>query len=370
MLKLEACALTDVGRRRSHNEDFLGDLLLRPESAQQFGPEKLEERGHLFAIADGMGGHASGEVASRLAVTALFQRYYNTPLNRSLGEHLVQAVREANQEVYNAGQTNPEGAMGTTLTLAVFKGNLARVCNVGDSRTYLMRHHQVRQLTRDHSVVQDQIEMGLISAADVKRSPIRNYITRAIGHKEMVDPDYFEHVLRAGDVFLLCSDGLHGKVQEEEIPGIIENSPHLSDAAIRMVQLANERGGPDNISVLLVRVLEVGDAETHSLKAQNAREVKTAVLTPTSRGGVVNSSTPLAPTRKVAPPVDPARSNAPTDKLQLPPTERVVIPPASSNQPTVPLHPDRLNNNAQPANLQSSSEEIKKKVIPDSGLDS
>jgi protein phosphatase len=257
LLKLDPVAKTDVGRRRNHNEDFLGDLIFK--SGRKYGPDKLNERGYLFAVADGMGGHASGEVASEMAVTTLFERYYNNPSSGDTWSDLMTAVKEANFQVHKAGMSSGRGQMGTTLTLALIKGNRAVIGNVGDSRTYLIRQGLAERVTHDHSLVQDQIDMGALTPEQAERSMIRNVITRAIGHREEVEPDFFERELEPQDVLLLCSDGLHGAVHEEEMGLIVATAPSLKDAADQLIGLANERGGIDNISVMLIGVSEVGD---------------------------------------------------------------------------------------------------------------
>lgn len=258
MLKLEKFALTDQGRKRDHNEDYLGDQLVQePDS---FDPKLLEERGYLFAVADGMGGHAAGEVASKMAITTLFEQYYNTPSSGSPVADLDRAVSMTNLEVHNAGTDGGRGQMGTTLTLALLKGNRAVVGNVGDSRTYLIRQGIPLRVTRDHSLVQDQIDMGALTPEQAEHSLIRNVITRAIGHRPDVDTDFFEQEVQPGDVLLLCSDGLHGQVKETEMGAIVASTPSLKEAAQQLINLANERGGPDNISVFLVRILEPGEA--------------------------------------------------------------------------------------------------------------
>ncbi len=257
LLKLDPFALTDVGRRRDHNEDFLGDIIF--SSGRKYGPEKLKEKGYLFAVADGMGGHAAGEVASEMAVTTLFERYYNGPSEGDLGADLRQSVLEANLQVHQAGMSNGRGQMGTTLTLALIYGNRVVVGNVGDSRTYLIRQGLSYRVTHDHSLVQDQIDMGVLTPEQAEHSMIRNVITRAVGHREEVEPDFFERELETNDILLLCSDGLHGPVREEELGPIVTTSASLAEAGKKLVDLANERGGADNISVLLVAISEVGD---------------------------------------------------------------------------------------------------------------
>ncbi len=271
MLKLDPVALTDVGRKRDHNEDYLGDLLIK--SGRSFGPEKIAERGSLFAVADGMGGHAAGEVASELAITTLFEQYYNAPTSGGIAQNLKEAVQLANFQVHTAGNTSGRGQMGTTLTLALLKGNRALVGNVGDSRTYLVRQGVPLRVSHDHSLVQDQIDMGALTPEQAEHSAIRNVITRAIGHRDEVDADFFEQELVVGDVLLLCSDGLHGLVKESEMGVMVADTPDLHQAAQNLIDLANERGGNDNISVVLIKVLEVGEALPPLLPNEATTEV-------------------------------------------------------------------------------------------------
>jgi protein phosphatase len=259
-------ALTDVGRKRDHNEDYLGDLLIK--SGRGFGPEKLDEKGHLFAVADGMGGHAAGEVASEMAVTTLFEAYYNSPSSGSVATDLARAVASSNLEVHNAGAAPGRNHMGTTLTLALLKGNRALIANVGDSRTYLVRQGVPLRVTHDHSLIQDHIDMGTLTPEQAEHSLMRNVITRAIGYHAEVDADFFEEELQPGDVLLLCSDGLHGQVHEPEMGAIVASAPNLKEAAQQLINLANERGGPDNVSVLLVKVLELGTPLPNLLAGQ------------------------------------------------------------------------------------------------------
>ncbi len=257
LLKLDPVALTDVGRKRDHNEDYLGDLIIR--SGKNFGPEKLADKGYLFAVADGMGGYAAGEVASELAITTLFEQFYNSQNTGNIAEDLLNSIFLTNAEVHHQGNTSGKGQMGTTLTLALIKGNRVLVGNVGDSRTYLIRNGIPHRVTRDHSLVQDQIDIGAITPEQASKSMIRNIITRAIGHRNEVEPDLFEEEILKGDIILLCSDGLHGLVQEMEMGTIVATAPNLNQAAQQLIDLANERGGVDNISVLVIGIAEVGE---------------------------------------------------------------------------------------------------------------
>lgn len=257
MLKLEPVALTHVGRKRSNNQDYLGDLIFK--SGRKYGPEKLNERGHLFAVADGMGGYAGGEVASELAITTLFERYYNGSSTGDLGTDLSEAIRAANLKVHTEASGSGRPQMGTTLTTVLVKGNKAIFGNVGDSRTYLIRQGIPERVTHDHSLVQDQIDAGVLTPEQAERSAIKNFITRAIGHRDEVDSDLFERDIQKEDVLLLCSDGLHGLVKEIEMGTIVATAASMQEAAQTLVDLANERGGHDNISVMLIRVEDVGE---------------------------------------------------------------------------------------------------------------
>jgi protein phosphatase len=269
LLRVEPVALTDVGRKRSTNQDYLGDLIFK--SGRSFGQEKLDQRGHLFAVADGMGGYAGGEVASELAITTLFERFYNGPTSGDIASDLSEAIRLANSQVHDTAATSGRPQMGTTLTSVLLHGNKAIFGNVGDSRTYLIRQGIPERVTHDHSLVQDQIDAGVLTPEQAERSSIKNFITRAIGHRNEVESDLFEREIEAGDVLLLCSDGLHGPVKEMEMGTIVATTPKLKDSAQQLLDLALERGGRDNISVMLVRVLETGDPLPPILDGRKAK---------------------------------------------------------------------------------------------------
>jgi protein phosphatase len=263
LLKLDPVALTDVGRRRDHNEDYLGDFLINGQPP--YNSVAVGERGYLFAVADGMGGHAAGEVASEMAINALFEEYYNFPTSGNAAEDLLRSISMANQKVHIAGITGGKGQMGTTLTLALILGNRMVVGNVGDSRTYLIRNGEARRISKDHSMVQEQVDLGVLTEEQAEKSLMRNVITRAIGHREQVEPDFFEEELQKGDVVMLCSDGLHGQVNEATIANVvsaaIQGGTGLGNAAETLVAMANELGGPDNISVILVGIAELGEKQ-------------------------------------------------------------------------------------------------------------
>jgi PPM family protein phosphatase len=251
-ISLEAVGRTDVGRRRPHNEDTLG---LLPAEYQPLAAE----RGYLFAVADGMGGAEKGEVASRLAVEALFATYYDDSEPDLPPEAALRAAfAAANGTVYGEGLNLDFGMMGTTLVAALVANDRLIVGHVGDSRAYLIRDGALRRLTDDHSLVEEQMRAGLLTPDQARTSPQRNIITRAIGHQVDVEDDQrVESPLQPGDLVLLCSDGLHGMLEDEELLAIAQQAD-LAGAAAALIAAANARGGHDNITSLLVRVLAVG----------------------------------------------------------------------------------------------------------------
>lgn len=329
MLKLYPVALTDKGRKRNNNQDYLGDFIFK--SGRQYGEAALGERGHLFAVADGMGGYAGGEVASELAITTLFEQYYNGPSSGDIGNDLSEAIRKANLNVHDTAISSGRNQMGTTLTLVLVKGNKAIFGNVGDSRTYLVRQGIPERVTHDHSLVQDQIDAGVLTPEQAERSTIRNFITRAIGHREDVESDLFEREIKVDDILLLCSDGLHGLLKEEEMGLIAAGTPSLEEAAQQMIDLANERGGPDNISVMLIRVEEVGEALGPILNGREARYEPPALLSQQTEPMSNLNRTIAGP---VAVAVNPNASTVPN--IGLPGRKAATT---ENIQPTVPMRP-------------------------------
>ncbi len=249
---IHAWATTDVGRKREHNED-------RYLVAHDVG---------LYAVADGMGGAASGEVASSLAVLTLDRRLRDRAgeraafdLHADTGANtadaaiaLRDAVVFANDVVYQKGQADPcFRGMGTTTTSLLFDGGDAVVAHVGDSRCYLIRDHQILQVSEDHSLVNMQLKLGHITEDQAKTSPYKNVITRAVGVAERVEVDVVRVPVCDGDTFVLCSDGLSGLVADDEILRCVEEN-FLHRVVDLLVDLANERGGPDNITVVCCHV--------------------------------------------------------------------------------------------------------------------
>ncbi len=239
--------LTDAGRVRTRNEDCLGAF----EPAE---PELLRSRGRLFVVADGMGGHTRGDVASRLAVDSLRDAYYDAGRSEVLPEALRSAVQVANEVVYRESRLAAgEPAMGTTLTALVIRDHDAFLAHVGDSRAFLVRGRQIRQLTEDHSLVAELVKSGVLSATEAEHHPSAHVILRALGLADDVTIEVQGPLpLRRGDTLVLCTDGLTRTVRPHEIRRLAgSRSPRRS--CERLVSLANERGGPDNITLQLIR---------------------------------------------------------------------------------------------------------------------
>jgi serine/threonine protein phosphatase PrpC len=243
-LELVAAKLTDVGRVRPHNEDYV-DYYMPSD------PRQLAQKGSIFLVADGMGGHQAGEVASQGAVEMAIAQYYSDT-SHDVPTSLVRAFRTANQQLHAQAQSDPsKGGMGTTLVAAVILGQKVYVANVGDSRAYLIGDQGIIQITEDHSWVGEQLRAGLLTEEQARRHPQRNLVTRALGSKPSVEVDLFEGEIDPGDRILLCTDGLTGRVEDAEIATTVQQ--HAPQEAARwLVALANERGGNDNITVLVV----------------------------------------------------------------------------------------------------------------------
>jgi PPM family protein phosphatase len=252
-LKAVSAGLTDVGRKRNHNEDsYLVD-------------EELQ----LFVVADGMGGHAGGGTASRIAVETIDREMRaaresndspftsdSTLQDSPLPELLRGAVERACMEIFRQAQEDPRLAgMGTTVISLCVRGEHALFAHVGDSRAYLVRGELIQQISEDHSLVNEQIKAGMITAEEAKHSRYKNIITRSVGFEEEVQVDVMGIVTRPGDAFVLCSDGLANLVDDKEIQEVVAGHPP-PDAARKLVELANERGGDDNITVIVVTTVE------------------------------------------------------------------------------------------------------------------
>ena len=256
-IRLAIAARTDVGRVRRRNEDALlvanlpGDPLEVGHGVVRF---EVSERGALLVVSDGMGGHKAGDVASALTVSSVHRELVERTSLPGPEARVESAVVRANREVLAAGGAANRSGMGSTLTAIVIDGERAHVAQVGDSRAYLLRGGVIRQLTHDQSMVQVLVDTGEIAPEEAQKSPMRNVLLQALGQRPNIKVALATLALRDRDCLLLCSDGLSGKLSPEEIRDAVLSSPSLDVAAERLIGTANERGGEDNITVLLAGV--------------------------------------------------------------------------------------------------------------------
>ncbi len=252
MLDVEFTQLSDFGKSRDHNEDYLG--YAAPETA-----ERARTHGWLFALADGVGGHDDGEVASRAAVENLTSGFRKAPKNEALGVLLTRLVQAANVCVYETGKRASAGGtnMATTIVACALRYDRAAIAHAGDSRCYLIREGCATLLTRDHTVANEQMKLGILSAKEFASSPNRHVLVRSLGNDLFVNVDLAEPQVLPGDVLVMCSDGLHNSVEGSEMAALTARGADLNAAARRLIELANDRDGNDNISVSIIRVRDV-----------------------------------------------------------------------------------------------------------------
>ncbi|MCS6913470.1 MAG: Stp1/IreP family PP2C-type Ser/Thr phosphatase [Myxococcales bacterium] len=267
MLHIQFYAATDVGRQRDHNEDnFLVDPKL-----------------NLFVVADGMGGHAAGEVASQIAVHTLSQvirenidvieKHQDHPDDPSARQEILaileHAIQTASSEIFHRAQEEQDKrGMGTTCSALLIVGGRGFIAHVGDTRIYLLRHGQVHQITEDHSLLNELVRRGKIKREELENSPYAKYknaVTRAVGAYETVESDTIDFEVLPGDLFLLCSDGMHAYLKEGDLQEIL-SAPDLSESPKTLVALANAGGGHDNITVVVVRI-EAADPALYAARA-------------------------------------------------------------------------------------------------------
>ncbi len=245
------CAKTDTGRARSNNEDSVA----------------VEESTRLAVLADGMGGYNAGEVASGMATAFIkleLSRWLNevgdTARPKEVRRAMEICVDSANLSIFNAANANAHySGMGTTLVVAVFRDDTLVLGHVGDSRCYRMRAGKLEQISRDHSLLQEQMDAGLVTPEQALYSNIRNLVTRALGVEEVVMLEVNEYPVELGDIYLMCSDGLSDMVQDPAIAKIVRADGSLEHKAQMLIDLANDNGGRDNISVLMVEVHEAAE---------------------------------------------------------------------------------------------------------------
>jgi len=251
-VRIASGGATDVGRMRANNEDCF----------------RVVEPMGLFVLSDGMGGEAHGEIASALAVETVVKHCVeaqNNPAAPVYGEtqpgwsektkRLSSAVYLANKKIFESSEEHPEQkGMGATLTAAWIDGSRLSIAHVGDSRAYLLRSGGLLQLTSDHSLVAEQVRRGILTAAEAETSDMQSVLLRALGSQERVEVDAEEHMLFPRDIVLLCSDGLTRMLTEPEIAGTLQAETNPEHAAARLIALANDAGGADNITVLVIRL--------------------------------------------------------------------------------------------------------------------
>ena len=238
---MKTFSMTDIGRKREVNQDYVFAT-----------DETIGNLPNLLVVADGMGGHRAGDFASRFTVEVLAEEVQNckeTHPETILGN----SIQAANERLLEeAEKDNRLEGMGTTLVAATIMDHVLYFANVGDSRLYLI-NKEIRQLSKDHSMVEEMVRLGGLTEEEAKHHPDKNIITRAIGVKQKVEPDFFEYRLRGGDIILMCSDGLTNMVDDDEIFQIVKSARDIVEAVESLIQRANENGGSDNIGVVLAQ---------------------------------------------------------------------------------------------------------------------
>lgn len=287
-----AAAASHVGRVRDHNEDYflIVDLLAADTAADDGACERhMAETGCLLVVADGMGGAAAGEVASEMAANVIFSQLARRWRERGgrtatrVPQYLIDAIEVANREIHAYASVRPElKGMGTTATAAAVLDGRLYVGHVGDSRAYLLRNGSLRRITKDHSLTQHLIDTGALTPEAAATSPQRSTLLRALGPVQDVAVDFSHERLQAGDLLVLCSDGLWSSVAELEIGCIVNRAPHLAAACERLVALANERGGHDNVTVLIARFTVGGRVDDRARQRARRRGTVVAAQPPAS----------------------------------------------------------------------------------------
>ena len=240
---MKSCCITDVGQRRSTNQDFV-----------YASEEPVGNLPNLFVVADGMGGHRAGDFASRYTVEVILKGV-RADRERNPIRIIRKAIETANLKVLEKANSSDELAgMGTTVVAATVIGNYIYVANVGDSRLYLIRD-TIEQITKDHSLVEEMVRIGEINREQARNHPDKNIITRAVGVSSRVRIDFFDIKLERGDIILMCSDGLSNMIEDDEIERIIKEGSDLPEIALELIGEANQNGGKDNIAVVLIEPL-------------------------------------------------------------------------------------------------------------------
>jgi serine/threonine protein phosphatase PrpC len=325
-VRLLAYGTTHVGMVRTNNEDayIIADLNAADGATVEWKePRPVGDQGVLLAVSDGMGGAAAGEIASAITVESLRSWLGEEHGQRGTDELIEEAVVEANRNVFDAAQDAERQGMGATLTAMVVRGTFAYVAEVGDSRAYIIRNGRIRQVTRDQSYVQQLVDQGLITREQAEESPYKNVILQAMGQRAHVDVALCRVELRRDDHFLLCSDGLSGKVADRELHEAIAESESFEVACRRLINLANTRGGEDNITIVVAKV--VGE----TLRAASNDEKITRTLSDLKIFGEPERMTPPPPPPEPAPGV----ASHVTQMLSVPPAAAAAAAPAPEPEP-------------------------------------
>lgn len=242
---MKTFSMTDAGKRRDLNEDYM--------FASETAVGKLP---NLFIVADGMGGHKAGEYASKMAVETIVESIQNSD-SGPIAAIMKKAIGEANQKILKESIIDLEKeGMGTTIVAAMMKDDKLVAANVGDSRLYIVNGSTIKQITTDHSLVEEMVRSGRIARSEARNHPDKNKITRAVGVFPRVDVDFFEVTVMPGDTILMCTDGLTNMVEDDEIRRIILSQRDMVEKAETLVEAANKNGGTDNITVLLIEPFE------------------------------------------------------------------------------------------------------------------
>jgi protein phosphatase len=238
---IKTFSITDIGRKRKLNQDYVYT------SEQPVG-----NLPNVFIVADGMGGHNAGDYASKVTVETMVSdiaaSFEKNPI-----KIMEKAIEAANTAVHQKSCENVEyEGMGTTVVASTYIGGFLQVANVGDSRLYIINDREIRQITRDHSLVEEMIRVGGIARADARNHPDKNIITRAVGVSDTVEPDFFTVEIKEGDTVLMCTDGLTNMLEDEEIRMIVNGSRDIVEKAEKLIKAANDNGGRDNVTVVLI----------------------------------------------------------------------------------------------------------------------
>ena len=231
--------LTDIGNSRPLNEDYINYI--------------EDERFKLYVIADGMGGHNAGEIASKMATDSIIDYIRNNISTDDNGEILISAVKEANKRIYQASLNSiGYNGLGTTVTACIIINDRTYIANVGDSCCYIVEDEKIIKITRDHSLVQELLDEGSITEEEAFHHPNKNIITRAVGTRSSLDVDLFDISHISFNYIILCTDGLSDELEKEDILGIVQSSTDINEICRLLIDTAKERGGKDNISVLII----------------------------------------------------------------------------------------------------------------------